>query len=104
MPLADEDANSKVVKFIVDVEVVLLRISLETADSLELLFIMHVVVVDELVLAKTQGLQVRCALGNDFNIITPSSNAPQDFASWPHKADTIIVKIVSLIDSREKNG
>ena len=65
---------------------------------------MHVVVVDELVLSKTQGLQVRCALANAFIIIKPSSNAPQDFASWPHKADTIIVKIVSLIDSREKNG
>ena len=50
-----------------------------------------------------QGLQVRCALANAFIIIKPSSNAPQDFASSPHKADTI-VKIVSLIDSREKNG
>ena len=47
-------------------------------------------------------VQVHCALGNAFIIIKPSLNARQDCASWPHKADTIIVKIVSLIDSREK--
>ena len=47
-------------------------------------------------------VQIHCALGNTFIIIKPSLNARQDCASWPHKADTIIVKIVSLIDSREK--
>ena len=47
-------------------------------------------------------VQIHCALGNTFIIIKPSLNARQDCASWPHKADNIIVKIVSLIDSTEK--